>query len=1116
PQPEQVEAIEKLIQQTYAVSISGDVANKKSLLPELVLEQMDEEQIWQQLEMRNELMLEQTAQLTAIREQHLGIELDDGEEQEEEDENQEAEESVDEEEEQESEFSDEDGDQTPKKGTAPKEKKNKRGRHSVLDEMNEFLEQEDAKEMRRLNSKRGVEQADDIDHYAEDFGLGEDEDGNVNYADFFDMDEELEQHARKINKGKQKDFFNENEDDNQNEEDEAEPAEDKEEVDSEIDESEFVAKSGIEPASDSDDSDSEKEEENEQAPVEPPSQSSNEMREARLFQRIHVVLGEKPWQLKGEVKAANRPQNSLLEEILDFDSTTRPTAPITEEDNRSIEDIIKQRIRDKAWDDVERTVRPVNTPQEYRKQLIYEAQYQREMEKLDPNRDADKSGPEPKEHQEIRRAMRSLFLKLDALSNFHFTPKPVAPEVKIVTNTPAVNMEEVAPLALLAPEEVFRGPKHAPLGKTERDRTDKNRERRKKKQKQRAINSALEQRDLQRAKEGKGPTKKEADAKLLKSITKNRNVQKKPQAKSLNKSNSIEGVAKKKGKTEKSKKLPKEATLELTSGKKIKNAASQKNDGVEKEQKLPKKESKAAKRPLILAPPESPAAPPAAEKKSKAKPAVPATPVPKKKPAKRPLILAPPESPVAPKTQEKKSAQEAAPAKKTVQAAPLAKKPAEVVPPATKSAQVAPPTKKPAKAAQPAKKAAQDAPPAKKAAQVAPPSKKPAQPAQAASPAKKSQKPAAEAPKKSEKPAKEATQAKPAKAQPAAQLQKKAKSVQKLSKAPKSKKPFNKKSKAGQAKGKSVKKAPSFDEQRYKEIVTENNVTKVCQALKTLVSEEVAKKKATSIFSDYRYILQVASYKISSCPKRMVKLSLKHSLVGNTDDVALIRGAKFESDPTKQHYEDLLREAGVKQRLTVIPFNQLRNEMGSFEAKRKFLNSYDYLLCDGRLSGQATAFLGKNTQKPRNVLHAVRLTKDKLPEEITRALSRTAFRQLAKGDLTSIAVGNDGHSAEQLAENILLVSKQLQQVFPGGLANIRSIMCAPPADTPYVVGPKEQRMLKLKKQANEVLSRFAMTKDADFIKLTSDQVKRKAELRVERAALLAADAAPKDNDGEDT
>lgn len=179
-------AIEQLIQQTYAVSISEDVANKKELLPELVLEQMDEEQIWQQLEIRNELVfqqvLEQTARLTAMREQHLGIELDDGEEIEEEDEVIQAEDSGDEEQDEESDFSDEDGGLQKQKTAPPKDKRNKRLRNSVVDdtffkleEMNEFLEQEDAKEMRRLNSKKRVEQADDIDHFAEDFGLGEDE-----------------------------------------------------------------------------------------------------------------------------------------------------------------------------------------------------------------------------------------------------------------------------------------------------------------------------------------------------------------------------------------------------------------------------------------------------------------------------------------------------------------------------------------------------------------------------------------------------------------------------------------------------------------------------------------------------------------------------------------------------------------------------------------------------------------------------------------------------------------------------------------------------------------------------------------------------------------------------
>ncbi|KAH8357269.1 hypothetical protein KR200_011773 [Drosophila serrata] len=649
----------------------------------------------------------------------------------------------------------------------------------------------------------------------------------------------------------------------------------------------------------------------------------------------------------------------------------------------------------------------------------------------------------------------------------------------------------------------------------------------------------------------------------------------KPQPKSLTKSSSIEGVTKKKGKQEKAKKLPEEAVVAVAANaKKLKNASPKPVEAKAKEQKKPavkpdaekKQQTKAAKRPMILAPAQSPSPAPAAVKKSKVKAAAPA----KTEAVKRALILAPPESPVVPKKQGKSKAaapvadkkeksakkvveteappaKKSAPAKKSVAVAPpAAKKPAAVATPAKKSA--APPAaKKSDAAAAPAKKSAAVAPPATK--KPAAPAKKPSAPAKkpaAVAPgAKKSQKPAtAEEPKKSQQPAK-----------PAASLQKKAKSVQKISKpakAPKGKRSISKKNTA--AKGKPVRKElvktkkpveltfelKSFDEDRYKEIVSEANVTKISEALKTLVEGEVAKKKATSIFTDYRYMLQVASYKIASCPKRVAKLSLKHSLVSSDDDVAIIvpdlqRGAKFDFEPTKQHYEDLFREAGVEQRLTIVPFNQLRNEMGTFEAKRKFLNSYDYLLCDGRLSGQATAFLGKFTQKPRNVLHAVRLTveADQLAEEVTRALKRTAYRQLAKGDLTAIPVGNHQHSAEQLAENILQVSKQLQKHFPGGLANIRSLylkidivgtsalplyvsMCAPPADTPYVVGPREQRMLKLKKQANEVLSRFAMTKDAEFVKLTADQVKRKAELKKEKAALVAADAAPKDNDGEDT
>ncbi|GAB1292180.1 U3 small nucleolar ribonucleoprotein protein MPP10 [Apodemus speciosus] len=437
-----------------------------------------------------------------------------------------------------------------------------------LSEMESFLEKVEKEEEKRPDGEE--EDEDEIDLF-EDIDSDENEGGlfgrqkiksdkssrNLTYKDFFDpvesdeditgVDGELGSDEEEGSPEEAEESISETDEDNDLEEDESSDhhKEGLKRVTFALpdDETEDTSPLAAKQESDEVKSSFEKRQEKKQPPVQTSSDLTDERKdewtqEDSMNEKIasleKELLDKKPWQLQGEVTAQKRPENSLLEETLHFDHAVRMAPVITEETTLHLEDIIKQRIRDRAWDDVERKEKPKEDAYEYKKRLTLDHEksklslaeiYEQEYIKLNQQKTEEEENPE---HVEIQKMMDSLFLKLDALSNFHFIPKPPVPEIKVVSNLPAITMEEVAPVsvsdaALLAPEEIKEKNKAGDLKTAaEKTATDKKRERRKKKYQKRLKIKEKEKRRklLEKNNPDQSKSSRAAASEKLKQLTK--------------------------------------------------------------------------------------------------------------------------------------------------------------------------------------------------------------------------------------------------------------------------------------------------------------------------------------------------------------------------------------------------------------------------------------------------------------------------------------------------------------------------------------------------------------------------------------------------------------------
>ncbi|KAI9739421.1 MAG: U3 snoRNP protein [Claussenomyces sp. TS43310] len=258
-------------------------------------------------------------------------------------------------------------------------------------------------------------------------------------------------------------------------------------------------------------------------PANPKSRrSAHERRQAKLAEEIRrleaALVAKREWMLSGEARAADRPLNSLLEQDLDFERTGKPVPVITAEVSESIEELIKRRILAQDFDELIRRRPdsdsvPANarrgqfelddTKAQHSLAEIYEQEH---VKAINPDTYMSKADEKVKnQHQEIEGLWKEVSAKLDALSSWHYKPKPPTPSLTVVADVATVSMEDAQPTtaagvsggeSMLAPQEIYKAGKEregvgkgevvpksgAPIARVEMSREEKLRRRRREKE----------------------------------------------------------------------------------------------------------------------------------------------------------------------------------------------------------------------------------------------------------------------------------------------------------------------------------------------------------------------------------------------------------------------------------------------------------------------------------------------------------------------------------------------------------------------------------------------------------------------------------------------------------
>ena len=183
--------------------------------------------------------------------------------------------------------------------------------------------------------------------------------------------------------------------------------------------------------------------------------------------------------MTGESSGTSRPKNATLEEDLDFEYSGKPVPVVTPEVNQTIEDWVKSNIIEQKFeetakrhalsDDTGGRRGLVELNDQKGQQSLADIYAEEHVKNSNPDAYVSKADEKLKaEEAEIERMWRDVSAKLDALSSWHYKPRPTAPQLTVVSDIATVAMEDAQPAtaagvaggdSAIAPQEVYRASK---------------------------------------------------------------------------------------------------------------------------------------------------------------------------------------------------------------------------------------------------------------------------------------------------------------------------------------------------------------------------------------------------------------------------------------------------------------------------------------------------------------------------------------------------------------------------------------------------------------------------------------------------------------------------------